>query len=161
MQVGMRPMAPGMGIRPGMQMGMRPMAPGHHSATMPGLRPPIGSSGMGEPPAKKSRPEDTLIPEDQFLRTNPAAVTFQVSVPKVEKDDWKCNGQLIKISMNLTSTFTDVKGKIEAETGMPPGKQKLQCEGVFVKDSNSLAFYNIRPSSLVLLTLKERGGRKK
>ena len=60
-----------------MQMGMRPMAPGHHSATMPGLRLPIGSSGMGEPPAKKSRPEDTLIPEDQFLRTNPAAVTFQ------------------------------------------------------------------------------------
>ena len=28
-------------------------------------------------------------------------------------------------------------------------------------DSNSLAFYNIRPSSLVLMTLKERGGRKK
>ena len=115
-----------------MQMGMRPMAPGHHSATMPGLRPPIGSQSM-EPPAKKSRPEDTLIPEDQFLRSNPPAVTFQISVPKVEKDDWKCHGQLIKISMNLTSTFTDVKAKIESETGMPPGKQKLQCEGVFVK----------------------------
>ena len=28
-------------------------------------------------------------------------------------------------------------------------------------DSNSLAFYNIRPSSLVLMTLKERGGRKR
>jgi len=63
--------------------------------------------------------------------------------------------------MPLKSTFGEVKAKIEADTGMPPGKQKLQCESIFVKDSNSLAFYNIKPSSLVLMTLKERGGRKK
>lgn len=162
MQMGMRPMAPM--TNPGMAMGMRPMMPGQHSATMPGLRPPSGAPGMdmsGGPPSKKSRPEETLIPEEQFLRSNPANVSFQVSVPKVEKDDWNCRGQLIHISMPLTSSFSDVKQKIEAETGMPPAKQKLQCEGVFVKDSNSLAFYNIRPSSLVLMTLKERGGRKR
>ena len=119
---------------PGMQMGMRPMMPGQHSATMPGLRPPNPGMDMsGGPPAKKSRPEETLIPEDQFLRSNPANVSFQVSVPKVEKEDWNCRGQLIHISMPLTSSFSDVKQKIEAETGMPPAKQKLQCEGVFVK----------------------------
>jgi len=119
-----------------MAVGMRPMMPGQHSATMPGLRPPMGSGGMemsGGPPSKKSRPEDTLIPEDQFLRQNPANVSFQVSVPKVEKDDWNCRGQLIHISMSLKASFADVKQKIESETGMPPAKQKLQCEGVFVK----------------------------
>ena len=56
---------------------------------------------MGGPPAKKMKPEEQLIPEQTFLRQNPPTVTFQVSAPKVEKDDWKCKGQLITISMPL------------------------------------------------------------
>ena len=64
-------------------------------------------------------------------------VSFQVSVPKVEKDDWNCKGQLITITMPLKSTFGEVKAKIEADTGMPPGKQKLQCESIFVKGKYS------------------------
>jgi len=165
MQMGMRP--PVMGMHSGMQMGMRPMAPGG-SVTM-GMRPqggmpqgrPTMGIDMGGPPVKKARPEDNLIPEEDFLRTEPARVVFQISVPKVEKDDWKCRGQLISVTMPLTATFTEVKQKIEEETGMPPQKQKLQVEGAFVKDQNSLAYYNVRSSTLVLLTLKERGGRKK
>jgi len=165
MQMGMRP--PVMGMHGGMQMGMRPMAPGG-SVTM-GMRPqggiaqgrPTMGIDMGGPPVKKARPEDNLIPEEDFLRTEPTRVVFQISVPKVEKDDWKCRGQLISVTMPLTSTFNEVKAKIEEETGMPPQKQKLQVEGAFVKDQNSLAFYNVRSSTLVLLTLKERGGRKK
>lgn len=135
------------GMRPGAPMGMRPMMPGQHSATMPGLRPPLGSSGMemaGGPPAKKARPEETLIPEDQFLRSNPTNVSFQVSVPKVEKDDWNCRGQLIHVSMPLTTTFADVKSKIESETGMPPAKQKLQCEGVFVKGLSTRLYCGLK-----------------
>jgi hypothetical protein len=123
----------------GMQMGMRPMAPGG-SVTM-GMRPqggmpqgrPTMGIDMGVPPAKKARPEDILIPEEDFLRTEPTRVVFQISVPKVEKDDWKCRGQLISVTMPLTTTFTEVKLKIEEETGMPPQKQKLQVEGAFVK----------------------------
>ena len=60
-----------------------------------------------------------------------------MSVPKVEKDDWNCKGQLITITMPLKSTFGEVKAKIEADTGMPPGKQKLQCESIFVKGKYS------------------------
>ena len=56
-----------------------------------------------------------------------------MSVPKVEKDDWNCKGQLITLTMPLKSSFGEVKAKIEADTGMPPGKQKLQCESIFVK----------------------------
>ena len=73
---------------------------------------------------------------------------------------------------------------------MPAGKQKLQLgvrifsviplnvqydesalvsylvvylfqQGIFIKDSNTLAYYNVTPASLVQLQLKERGGRKK
>ena len=51
--------------------------------------------------------------------------------------------------------------RLHEETGMPPGKQKLQLEALFLKDANSLAYYNVRPGSVVMLQIKERGGRKK
>lgn len=34
-------------------------------------------------------------------------------------------------------------------------------QGIFIKEFNSLAYYNVTPSSVVQLQLKERGGRKK
>ena len=153
MQMGMRPSMPGQAMplaASGMAMGQRPMMPGQISATMPGLRPPIGGGvdmSMSGPPAKKMKPEETLIPEQTFLRQNPPTVTFQVSAPKVEKDDWKCKGQLITISMPLKSTFSEVKQKLEAETGMPPGKQKLQCESIFVKGRLILSIISLREFS--------------
>ena len=73
--MGMRPGAPGQMplAASGMTMGARPMMPGQISATMPGLRPPVGSNVdmQGGPPAKKMKPEETLIPEQTFLRQNP------------------------------------------------------------------------------------------
>lgn len=37
----------------------------------------------------------------------------------------------------------------------------LSLQNTFIKDSNSLGFYNITSATTVLLGLKERGGRKK
>lgn len=79
-----------------------------------------------------------------------------------------------------------IKVKIHEATGMPAGKQKLQYEvnysfiwispltlqcawpkyflpyqGIFIKDSNSLAYYNMNNGAVIHLALKERGGRKK
>ena len=34
-------------------------------------------------------------------------------------------------------------------------------QSVFIKDSNSLGFYNVTSTTVVQLGLKERGGRKK
>lgn len=139
---------------------------------MYGLMPPVvdpnlafgtPSSGVSseEPMSKKQKTEETLIPESEFLKTNPPEVTFTVAVPQVEKSDWQLNGQNLHITLALTDTVSDVKKKIHQSIGMPPGKQKLQLEGIFVKDANTLAFYNVTPSSVVQLQLKERGGRKK
>ena len=36
---------------------------------------------------------------------------------------------------------------------MPPGKQKLQLDALFLKDANSLAYY-VRPGSVVMLQIK-------
>ncbi|KAJ9584629.1 hypothetical protein L9F63_021031, partial [Diploptera punctata] len=122
----------------------------------------MGTSTDEEPPNKKMRTEESLMPESQFLVKYKSPVSFKVAVPNMsEKPEWRLKGQLLSLTLPLTDTVAVIKAKIHEDTGMPPGKQKLQCEGLFFKDSNSLAFYNIVPGTIVNLQLKERGGRKK
>lgn len=69
--------------------------------------------------------------------------------------------QWSNVGGDASDPIVAMKAKIHEETGMPPGKQKLQMENIFFKDSNTLAFYNIYPNTVVHLQIKERGGRKK
>lgn len=54
-----------------------------------------------------------------------------------------------------------MKQKVQEETDMPPAKQKISHDGIFFKDSNSVAYYNLLSGVTVHLQVKERGGRKK
>ena len=93
---------------------------------------------------------------------NVSPVTFRVVVPNdPEKPDWKLNGQMLTLTLPLSDPISVLKAKLQQETGMPPGKQKIQMENIFFKDSNTLAYYNIYPNTVVQLLIKERGGRKK
>jgi hypothetical protein len=64
--------------------------------------------------------------------------------------EWKLNGQTITMTLPLHDTVAVIKTKLNDELGMPPGKQKLQIENIFLKDSNSLGFYNITPGEETL-----------
>merc|ERR1719270_2451976 len=124
--------------------------------------PPPPAVEPDEPPNKRPRGEDHLIPESVFAQQSPSPVTFQVVCPVMaEKSDWKLSGQAISLTMPLMESVSSIKARLHEETGMPPGKQKLQLEALFLKDANSLAYYNVRPGSVVMLQIKERGGRKK
>jgi len=79
----------------------------------------------------------------------------------LDKSEWKLGGQSFSITLPLTDTVSVIKAKVYDELGMPAGKQKLQLDGLFMKDSNTLAFYNFTPMCAVQLQVKERGGRKK
>lgn len=131
-------------------------------ASMPPLPPERPPPAEEEPPSKKSKTEEALIPEAEFLQRNRGPVTVRVQVPgAAEKAEWKLNGQTLTLTLPLTDTISVLKAKLHEELGMPPGKQKLQYEGMFVKDSNSLAFYNLGQNATIVLQVKERGGRKK
>jgi len=65
------------------------------------------------------------------------------------------------LSLPPTESIGTVKNKISEMTGMPPAKQKLTWEGLYFKDTQSLAFYNVIPDAVIQLQVKERGGRKK
>ena len=135
---------------------------------------------LSEPPNKRQKTEESLIPEDMFLARHRGNVTFNVMVPVVEdKQEWKLNGQMLSVTLALTDTVAVLKNKVGSaekktnpfdkplqiqvteELGMPQGKQKLQHENIFYKDANSLAYYNVTEGMILQLHLKERGGRKK
>ncbi|EDV42309.1 uncharacterized protein Dana_GF17916 [Drosophila ananassae] len=123
--------------------------------------PPVDLMVEDEPPTKKMRSEDNLIPEADFIASHKSPVTIQVQVPNSDKSEWKLNGQMIAITLPLTEPISTLKSKLQDETGMPPAKQKIFYEGMFFKDSNTMAFYNLVNGTTVHLQVKERGGRKK
>lgn len=142
------------------------IAPQSSFAPPPGhpMMPPMPAAMMDpdEPANKRARGEDHLIPENVFAQQNPSPVTFQVVCPVMaEKSDWNLTGQAIAVTLPLNESISAVKTKIHEATGMPPGKQKLQLDPLFLKDANSLAYYNVRPGMVIMLQIKERGGRKK
>ncbi|KAK7454123.1 hypothetical protein BaRGS_00039595 [Batillaria attramentaria] len=165
--MGMNPMGLNpMGMNP--MMGMRPPMPPMQPMGMrpgPGMQPPQPAQPpppSDEPPSKKQKTEDNLIPEDVFLQKNKGPVTLKVAVPNVaDKPEWNLNGQTLDFTLPLTDTISVLKAKLNEMLTMPAGKQKLQYEGIFVKDSNTLAFYNMANGATVQLQMKERGGRKK
>ncbi|XP_018411015.1 PREDICTED: splicing factor 3A subunit 1 isoform X2 [Nanorana parkeri] len=137
-----------------------PVAPVPTQAPMPPAHPPPPLDD--EPSAKKMKSEDSLIPEEEFLRRHKGPVTVKVQVPNMQdKTEWKLNGQILAFTLPLPDQVSVIKVKIHEATGMPAGKQKLQYDGIFIKDSNSLAYYNMQNGATIHLALKERGGRKK
>ena len=55
---------------------------------------------------KKSRTEPAeanLVPEDQFLSSNPNPVTFGVQIPNMpDKSEWKLDGSTVRLTLPLT-----------------------------------------------------------
>ena len=144
-------------------IGMPMHPPGMHPpGSIPHAR-PQDFQPPEEPPSKKIKSgEDNLMPEADFLARNISPVTFRVDVPNAgDKTEWNLNGQTLTVTLSLSDPISALKAKIHEETMMPPGKQKLQMENIFFKDSNTLAYYNIYPQTVVQLQIKERGGRKK
>nr|XP_027216337.1 splicing factor 3A subunit 1-like [Penaeus vannamei] len=144
--------------------------PAPPTGPQPGVgAPPMGGMGGGPekdddegPSAKRARTEESLVPEGEWARRFPGPVKFQVAVPVVaDKPEWRLDGQTLTLSLPLTDPVSVVKAKLHDMIGLPPGKQKLARDGLFFKDSQSLAFYNVGHGTVIQLQLKERGGRKK
>lgn len=56
----------------------------------------------------------------------------------------------------------ELKERLASVTGLAANKQRLTREGCgFLRDEQSLAFYNVVPDVVLQLSTKERGGRKK
>lgn len=93
-----------------------------------------------------------------FLLQGPACIN--VSVPNTDEGNLK--GQVLEITVgSLAETVGSLKEKIAGEIQLPANKQKLSGKPGFLKDNMSLAHYNIGDGETLLLSLRERGGRKR
>ncbi|KAG6441665.1 splicing factor 3A subunit 1 isoform X2 [Manduca sexta] len=114
------------------------------------------------PAAKRARTDDSLEPETTWLTRHPGAVPLQVVLPSLpERAEWRLDGRSLPLSLPLSTTVAEVKNILQRSTSMPTAKQKLHYEGLFFKDTNTLAYYNLPPGAVIQLQVKERGGRKK
>ena len=88
---------------------------------------------------------------------------MKIYVPKQEnKQGWLLDGQTIEISINPSESVGQLKSTIAEKLNLPANKQNLRVENMpFLKDKDSLAFYNLDESKEISLGIKERGKRKK
>uniref|UniRef100_A0AC35TH99 Splicing factor 3A subunit 1 n=1 Tax=Rhabditophanes sp. KR3021 TaxID=114890 RepID=A0AC35TH99_9BILA len=126
------------------------------NATM--IPPPINEMYMPGP-SKKAKLEPEYVPEEEFLKTSPPEIQIVIEVPIDENGEAKMN--VIQLSAEVRGSVSDVKTKIASQLNMVPSKLKLSQDGNFLKDNQSVASYNLRNGTVLSLSFKERGGKKK
>lgn len=165
----MTPMAPmHMGAPMGMPMGAPPMPMGMPPMLQQGMT--RGLEGGEEPYSKRAKlvvTEADLVPEAEFLHSNPHNITLRVVLPNKPDEHPSFNGQTVDVAVDIKESVDSLKNKIAAALGgsVPGSKLKVNVSnGLFLnKETSSLAAYNLRQGNeLSVGVLKRgRGGRKK
>ncbi|CAI2347311.1 unnamed protein product [Caenorhabditis sp. 36 PRJEB53466] len=114
---------------------------------------------MDGPPAKRIRTEEDLESEQEWLKKVNGEIELLIRLPQAP--EYGMDGSLVQFSINVSAPLSELKQQIQDRYGMASSKQKLSTEYFFLKDNSSSAFYNFTNRSMVILQVKERGGRKK
>uniref|UniRef100_A0A0N4ZKE7 Splicing factor 3A subunit 1 n=1 Tax=Parastrongyloides trichosuri TaxID=131310 RepID=A0A0N4ZKE7_PARTI len=121
--------------------------------------PPVIDNTVVIPQVKKTKIDNDLIPEEEFLKISPPTIEISIDIPNMEEINLR--GQILHVSMDIKNSVGDLKSKISTSINIPTSKIKLSQEGIFLKDAQSIAAYNLKSGSFLNLSLKERGGKKK
>lgn len=123
---------------------------------------PLAANG-GEPPAKRPKAEEQkgrLLPEKEFLATHDGSFSVTVTAGAAIEQFKIEAGKTVTVNMQYSDKVANLKAQLKAILNLPPGKQKLQADGLVLNNVNSLAFYNITADTSLTLSLKSRGGKK-
>ncbi|XP_063931395.1 splicing factor 3A subunit 1-like [Zophobas morio] len=150
---------PGMPMPPGMPPGFISNMQGLPPNMFPPMTGLHARPYFGQPPPFLD-PKRVKVDETGAMEA--PTVTFKIVVPHVpDKPEWNLSGQIVDAELKITQTIADIKTFLQNALQMPVSKQKLQIGANFLKDSETLLSYNFNPTTVVHLTVKERGGRKK
>ncbi|CAJ0604674.1 unnamed protein product [Cylicocyclus nassatus] len=89
---------------------------------------------------------DELEPEAEWLKKVNGAIDLRIQLPV--SAEFNMDGSIIGLQINVSSQHAN---KIA----------EAYFDGFFLKDNFSLAFYNMKKQSFVILQIKERGGKNK
>ncbi|KAL3664112.1 hypothetical protein V7S43_010996 [Phytophthora oleae] len=157
----------GPGMAPPYMLAPGAMPPGTGSGP-PGITagPPGVSGPPGEdlePAAKRQRTGGpSLLPEKEFAARHPGMVRLVVKVPNdPDNAQWKLEGQTLNVEVDVKDTIRTLKQKLMTELqDMPVNKQQLKFSMGFVKDALTCAHYNFVNSTVLELSVRQRGGRR-
>ena len=132
------------------------MVPPQTGAAAPGMDP--------QEEAKRAKAEAELVPEAQWAAKHPNAISVKVIVPQEEENaKFNFNGQTVMLNNLLPATAVkDLKTQLSDQLGgLQTNKIKLSTvKHGFLKDNLSLAYYNFVEGENLMVSTKERGGRK-
>jgi len=139
------------------QMGSIPMDPSMGQMFDAGM---TAAAAVPPPPE-----ENQILSESDFIATlgNPDDVPICIQIPHDSSNaDWNFNGQIFDVSLAALAKVKAVKEALKPQLGnMPINKMQLKHPTAgFLKDTFSLAHYNIGPMATLELVPKTRGGRK-
>lgn len=70
-------------------------------------------------------------------------------------------GQIVPVELPITAQVSSIKDALQtALNGIPQNKLQFKHWSGFLKDTNTLAFYNVNPGEVLELSLRTRGGRR-
>jgi hypothetical protein len=151
------PLAPGTSSRLGQLRG----AAGEHEEAPSSKRVRMGAEGG----AGGAGVGVVRVSAAEWEKAHPGLVTVVVAVVKEENQKgWALNGQHLTLEeVPVSSTVRELKQRLGALLGdMPANKQKLKHSAHgFLKDTHSLATYNLPTPLLLELASKTRGRRGK
>ncbi|KAJ3126354.1 hypothetical protein HK098_007618 [Nowakowskiella sp. JEL0407] len=107
--------------------------------------------------AKRVKMEEDLVPESEWIRMNPSPITVKIQNQTMTPPTTFEIGPI-----EQTTLVSEVKDLVAKNCGIPVAKQKLVASGnsKTLVNTNAIAFYNLKMDDLILLSLKERGGRR-
>lgn len=103
------------------------------------------------------------MPEQQWIASHPGPISIQVKLPVDSTNPaWNLNGQAITVTIDIGATVKMLKQQIGSiQGGMPESKQQLKHATYgFLKDAQTLGYYNLSSGAELQLTIRSRGGRK-
>ena len=113
--------------------------------------------------AVKAASAPQLVDEAVWLSAHPLELTVTIRVPPDVSSPYRLTGQELSVACRLTDGADVLKAAVsERCNGVPANRQQLQLlTGVFLKESHSLAYYNVYDGAVIALKLKERGGKRR
>jgi len=126
--------------------------------------PPVGIIAHIEPEMKRARVEEepavlNLIPEDQFMSLHKNPIPFVINAIPGEG----LKAVSFQIQESVSSSVLEFKERLSPLVdNLPANKMKLRipANGITLRDSVTLAYFNIGPNTQMELSVKQRGGVK-
>lgn len=112
-----------------------------------------------EPNAKRQKIETTLLPEFQWAQSHPRAVQIKIRI----SPELGISKTELTVTVEVTKTILTFKTMLESLTGIVASKMQLRDDRttLVMRQTRSLAFYNLKEGSSVEMMPKERGGKRK